>query len=175
MIESVEMKYQERFFSMYKRGLASFALIVVFGAIAVRSQTASVDTLGWMAGCWELSVPQKQMTISEHWMKPSGGTLIGMSRTVRGVKTTGFEFIRIVTTAAGIDYVARPSSNKDETAFKLIRSSATEVVFENLAHDFPQRIIYRDQSPDALFARIEGMQNGKLIGMDIPMKRVKCE
>lgn len=160
---------------MYKRSLACIVFFVVCGVIAVRSQTASVDTLGWMAGCWELSVPQRQMTIAEHWMKPSGGTLIGMSRTVRGGKTTGFEFIRIVTTETGIDYVAKPSSSKDETAFKLVKASATEVVFENLAHDFPQRIIYRNQTPDALAARIEGTQNGKLNGMDIPMKRAKCE
>ncbi len=160
---------------MHKRSLACVVLFTVCGAIAVRSQTASVDSLGWMAGCWELNVPQRQMTIAEHWMKPAGGTLIGMSRTVRGGKTIGHEFIRIVTTNAGIDYVAKPSSSKDETAFKLVKSSATEAVFENLAHDFPQRIIYNNQSPDGLFARIEGTQNGKLNGMDIPMKRAKCE
>lgn len=142
--------------------------------MAMRAQTATVDSLSWMAGCWELNVPQRQMTIAEHWMKPSGGTLIGMSRTVRGGKTVEFEFIRIVTTDSGIDYIAKPSSNKEETAFKLVKSSAAEAVFENLAHDFPQRIIYRSQ-PDGLFARIEGTQNGKVNGMDIPMKRAKCE
>ena len=153
----------------------SLILFILCGGIAVRAQSATVDSLSWMAGCWELNVPQRQMTIAEHWMKPSGRTMIGMSRTVRGGKTTGFEFIRIVTSESGVDYVAKPSSSKDETAFKLVRSSATEAVFENLAHDFPQRIIYRSQPPDSLAARIEGTQNGKLNGMDIPMKRAKCE
>ena len=128
-----------------------------------------------MAGCWELNVPQRQTTIAEQWMKPAGGTMIGMSRTVRGGKTTGYEFIRIVTSDTGIEYIAKPSSNNEETAFKLVKSSATEAVFENPAHDFPQRIIYRNQPPDVLAARIEGMQNGKLNGMDFPMKRTKCE
>lgn len=158
---------------MYKRGIVSVVLFVVCGCFAVRAQD-SVDSLTWMAGCWELNVPQRQMTIAEHWMKPAGGTLIGMSRTVRGGKTTGFEYIRVETTSDGIDYVAKPSSNKEETRFKLVKSSANEVVFENLGHDFPQRIIYRSQT-DGLFARIEGTQNGKLNGMDIPMKRVQCE
>ena len=160
---------------MYKRGLACLSLFILCGSLAGRAQSHSVDTLSWMAGCWELNVPQRQMTIAEHWMKPAGGTLIGMSRTVRGGKTTGFEYIRIETTADGVDYVAKPSSNKEETRFKLVKSSSTEAVFENLAHDFPQRIIYRNQLPDGLFARIEGTQNGKLNGMDIPMKRAKCE
>ena len=39
---------------------------------------------------------------------------------------------------------------------------------------FPQRIIYKSQT-EGLYARIEGTRNGKLNGMDIPMKRVKCE
>ena len=155
--------------------LVSLMLFVLCGSMTIHAQSATVESLSWMAGCWELSVPQRQMTIAEHWMKPAGGTLIGMSRTIRGGKTTGFEFIRIVTTEAGIDYIAKPSSSKDETAFKLVRSSATEAVFENLAHDFPQRIIYKNQPPDGLFARIEANQNGKLNGMDIPMKRAKCE
>jgi len=155
--------------------LACAILFVLCGLTYGQDAKASVDSFGWMAGCWELSVPQRQMTITEQWMKPAGGTLIGMSRTVHGGKTTGYEFLRIVTSETGIDYIAKPSSSKDETAFKLVKSSANEIVFENLAHDFPQRIIYRNGLPDSLNARIEGAQNGKLNGMDIPMKRVKCE
>lgn len=159
---------------MYKHILGCIVLFIICGSVAIRAQTTTVDSLGWMAGCWELNVPQRQMIIAEHWMKPAGGTLIGMSRTVRGGKTSGFEYIRIVTDDSGIHYVAKPSSNKEETSFKLVKSSDSEAVFENLAHDFPQRIIYRKPRPDGLFARIEGTQNGKLNGMDIPMKRVNC-
>lgn len=163
---------QKRDFSV----LGCLLLFVLLGCV-MRGQDAKpgVESMAWMTGCWELSVPQRQMTITEQWMKPAGGTLIGMARTVRGGKTTGFEFLRIVGGEAGIDYISKPSQNKEETAFKLVKSSATEIVFENLAHDFPQRIIYRNDKPDSLFARIEGIQNGKLSGMDIPMKRAKCE
>lgn len=154
--------------------LGCLLLFVLCGCV-IGQDKPSVESMTWMTGCWELSVPGRQMTITEQWMKPAGGTLIGMSRTVRGAKTTGFEFLRIVASDAGIDYISKPSQNKAETAFRLVRSSSTEVVFENLAHDFPQRIIYRIDKPDSLFARIEGTQNGKLNGMDIPMKRAKCE
>jgi hypothetical protein len=167
-------------FSEYMRianfgALICLLLFILCGCANAQVAKPSVESMDWMAGCWELNVPQRQMTIAEHWMKPSGETLIGMSRTVRGGKTTGYEFVRIVSTETGIEYVAKPSTNKEETAFKLIKSSPSEIVFENLAHDFPQRIIYRNQDPDTLFARIEGTQNGKLNGMDIPMKRAKCE
>jgi hypothetical protein len=51
-----------------------------------------------------------------------------------------------------------------------VKFSATELVFENPSHDFPQRVIYR-KVPDGLLARIEGVINGKPRGEDYPFKR----
>lgn len=157
---------------------ALLVAVIVFALVPLAySQEAKpkIEDLAFMAGCWELSVPQRKMTIAEQWMKPAGGSLIGMGRTVVDGKTVSHEFLRIVSGEAGIDYIAKPSSSKDETAFRLSKATATEVVFENPAHDFPQRIIYKKSDAGSLFARIEGTQNGKLNGMDIPMKRTKCE
>jgi hypothetical protein len=56
----------------------------------------------------------------------------------------------------------------------MIRSSTGEVVFENAAHDFPQRIIYK-RSGEKMIGRIEGLTNGKLKGIDFPYARVRCE
>jgi len=92
----------------------------------------------------------------------------------RNGKMTAFEFLRIVESDAGIHYISKPSQNKEESAFKLVKSSANEVVFENSTHDFPQRIIYRLTKPDALSSRIEGTMNGKASGVDFPMTRAKC-
>jgi hypothetical protein len=47
-------------------------------------------------------------------------------------------------------------------------------VFENPAHDFPQRIAYRRLSADSIVARISAERDGKSRGMDIRMKRVSC-
>src|SRR5688572_33134414 len=91
-------------------------ILVPLSAFA-QEQKASTEGLGWMAGCWELTARNGAMVISEQWMKPAGGTLIGMSRTVSGGKTVAWESIRIVTDADGLNYIAKPSTNKEETAF----------------------------------------------------------
>jgi len=157
----------------------AICIVILIAASAAwgqeQSAKADVQGLSWLAGCWELAARNGAMVISEQWMKPAGGTLIGMSRTVSGGKTVAWEFIRIVTDAEGISYVAKPHQNKEDTVFKIAKFSAAEVVFENPAHDFPQRIIYRKGEADSLLARVEGTRNGKAGGMDIPMKRVKCE
>jgi hypothetical protein len=47
-------------------------------------------------------------------------------------------------------------------------------VFENAAHDFPQRVLYRREAADRLVARIEGLRNGQPRGIDFPMQRMAC-
>jgi hypothetical protein len=117
---------------------------------------------------------KRGIQITEMWMKPEGDAMLGVGRTVKADKVIDFEFLRIATTANGLAYVSRPTANTEDTVFPLLRSSATELVFENVAHDFPQRIIYR-RTGENLNARIEGTKDGKTRGVDFPYMRAKCE
>jgi len=92
--------------------------------------------------------------------------MIGVSRTVSNGKTTEYEFLLIREGANGLEYVAKPSGQAEAT-FTAARASASEVVFENPAHDFPQRIIYRKEG-DALKAAIEGSMNGQTRRVEFP-------
>jgi len=47
------------------------------------------------------------------------------------------------------------------------------VVFENLQHDFPQRIGY-NRTRDGLLAWIEGPDNGKTHRIEYPYRRAAC-
>lgn len=154
-----------------------FLVLVFVGTLSVSGQgdKPKLDDLKWIAGCWEINQPDKNRFVSEQWMTPLGGAMLGMSRTVRNGKMTGFEQLRIVEDATGIHYISKPSENKEETAFKLVKWSASEAVFENPTHDFPQRIIYRFSKPDYLSARIEGTMNGKSSGFDFPYVKARCE
>jgi hypothetical protein len=50
--------------------------------------------------------------------------------------------------------------------------AANRVVWENLAHDFPQRIIYQRVAPDTLVARIESADGAR--GTSWRMSRAVC-
>jgi len=134
----------------------------------------TLQSVAFLSGCWEINRPEKKMLVSEQWMSPVGDAMMGMSRTLRNGKMGGFEFLRIVEDDKGISYITKPSENKEETAFRLIKWAANEATFENPTHDFPQRIIYKLTKPDTLAARIEGTMGGKLRGMDFPFTRAKC-
>jgi hypothetical protein len=151
-----------------------FFCAVICALLATLAAAQEIKNLSWMTGCWEAS--DKSGFVSEQWTKPAGGMMLGVSRTVKNEKTTGFEFLRIVQNADGIFYIARPSSNKDDTSFKMTKLAASEVVFENPGHDFPQTIIYRLLDANSLTARVEGKdKDGKVSGFDVAMKKAKCE
>lgn len=114
---------------------------------------ADLKDLEWLSGAWTLTKGER--TIEEHWMRPSGGTMIGMGRTQRSGKTTEFEFLRIEQRGADLYYIAQPNG-APPTEFKLVKSTATEVVFENLQHDFPQQISYTRNEDGSVTARISG-------------------
>lgn len=161
-------------------GIVLCAVIIFVSAsfVFAQAETAKLptaDDLSWFTGCWEMSVPENDMTITEMWTKPGGGTLFGVSRTVAGGKTVSFEYMRMTFGDGGVKYIVRHPSHAEEVAFDLIESTSGKAVFQNLANDFPQRIIYKRSEGGGLNARIESAKDDPDKAMDIPMKRVKCE
>lgn len=96
---------------------------------------------------------------------PKGNSMIGMHRDVGKGRTLGFEFLRIEQQGDAIVYLSMPNGRSPATPFPLKEVGDLRVVFENLAHDFPQRIIYWKDGAD-LRARIEGTANGKIRGQE---------
>ena len=99
--------------------------------------------------------------------------MLGMSRTVRDEKLKGFEYMQIREQEGRLIFTARPSEQK-EASFASIELTRSKVIFENKAHDFPQRIIYKRLEDSSFLARIDGEKEGKIRGVDFPMRRSKC-
>ncbi len=129
-----------------------FAVTLTWAALATAGEH-KIEELAWLTGDWELLAgPQKT---DEHWSHAAGGTMFATSRTIVSGKTVFFEFLRIETRESGIYFVGQPKG-RPGTDFKLVRLDGQSVVFENLAHDFPKRILYRREADGSLFARVEG-------------------
>lgn len=146
--------------------------VLMMAAGGSQEKKMSIESLSWISGCWEGR--QKDSTTEEHWSKPVAQSMLGLSRTVRGGKTVAYEFMQIREEKDGLVFIAQPQGGT-QVPFKAIRSAGQEITFENAEHDFPQRIIYKTGSGETLLPRIEGVMNGKQMGEDFPMKRVRCE
>jgi hypothetical protein len=130
----------------------------------------TISELGWMSGHWQ-TAPGGRAQIEEHWTQPAGGSMLGMSRTVIGIRTLEFEYLRLEQRADGIYYVAHPKGRCPGTEFKLTSVTTSGAVFENPAHDFPKRIIYR-KTATGLVANIDAGEGTKGQSFSyVPMKQ----
>jgi hypothetical protein len=109
--------------------------------------------LDWLAGYW-LSC-ESGREVAETWSAGRGGVMMGYTITT-GPNSSSWEQMRIEAGAGGeLSFVAQPRGADRGAAFRLVRSGPREAVFENMAHDFPQRVIYRREG-SRLTGRIEG-------------------
>jgi len=130
--------------------------------------------MAWLQGCWRIDAGSR--IVEEQWSAPRGGTLLGSSRTVRDGKTIEHEFVILRETADGrLAYEVSPSG-RAPTVFTSISLDDAGVVFENLQHDFPQRVAYQRKGDD-LLAWIEGPAKnapGQLRRIEYPYRKVAC-
>jgi len=97
--------------------------------------------------------------------------LVAMNRTASSGKRTTFEFLRIELADGKPVYLTSPGG-RPAVEFKSVEQSATWIVFENPAHDFPRRILYwRDG--EALMARIEGTIQGQARSRQWRFERIR--
>ena len=137
-------------------------------AAPLAAQSPAIDRAAWLAGCWELRTPTR-LTV-EMWMPPAGGMMLGASRTTMGERVREFEQLQLTAHGDTLVYHASPSGQAPTSFRSVLPIAAGELVFENPAHDFPQRIRYRRITADSLVARVEAGARG----FDIPMRRVSC-
>ena len=149
------------------RSLVPRVSLVVLSLFLATSTALGADLkdLDWLSGDWVLTKGTR--TIEEQWMRPSGGMMLGVSRTLNAGKVNEFEFLRIEQRGDDLFYVAQPGG-RPPTEFKLIKSSANEVVFENLLNDFPKQISYTRNEDGSVTARIQGpgKQGPKVIAFE---------
>jgi hypothetical protein len=118
----------------------------------------------FLAGYWLKCEGGEQ--VSETWTDKRAGVMMGYSFTSKGDKAS-WEAARIGPNKAGVlTYHVQPSGQPyAEFPLAAAKSTATKLVFEDLAHDFPQRVIY-ERKGDRLIGRIEGTINGKPQAME---------
>lgn len=139
------------------------ALLLQAGAVLAKTsppaiENPTLDQLAWLSGHWQGGSSGR--ITEELWLPPAGGLMLGLNRDVGPDGKAFFEYLRLERTGGGIFYRALPRGGTT-TSFKLVERTAGKVVFENKAHDFPQRIIYHLTTPNTLQVTIEGEVNGK--------------
>lgn len=150
--------------------LAALALVSLFASGPAH---ARIDTLAWLAGCW--GAEGGEPGSGEVWTAPAGGTMLGIGRAVKGGRTVSHEFMQLRLNADGVLVFIATPSGQNETVFTAVAQGEGSVTFENLSHDFPQRVSYSLQPDGRLLARIEGTRAGRARSIDFALRRADCD
>lgn len=121
------------------------ALLAYAALAGAAPQAARLDDFDWMSGQWSTPVDFPAFGprwTEEFWMRPARGLMIGVGRSQQGFDRRSFEYLRIEEVDGRITLYASPQGGPP-VAFALVSAGPGEAVFENRAHDYPQRIAYR--------------------------------
>ncbi|MEP6755165.1 MAG: DUF6265 family protein [Chthonomonadales bacterium] len=135
-----------------------------------------VADLAFMAGSWEGKL--QGATLEETWLAPKAGSLLGMMREDLDGKTAIREFEVIEETPEGVMMTIKHFNAKMEElpgrmlSRKLVTLKVDEATFESTGPEPKQKLTYRKNGKDGLFASIELTRNGQPVRLDIPMTRV---
>jgi hypothetical protein len=146
-------------------------LAVAAVACAAGPQATGIKRVAWLTGCWEIDSSIR--IVEEQWSAPRGGSMMGMSRTIKGDSLVTYELVVIREQGGQLAYEAHPAGQA--TAVFLSRTiTDSTIVFENLQHDFPQRIGYELGGADSLTAWIEGPHQGRQRRIGYVFRRATC-
>lgn len=115
-------------------------------SLAAAPAPAPPDELGWLSGAWVSETGQGWT--EEHWTPPHGGILLGVNRSGEGAKVSGYEFMRIACEEGRCTFYGSPAGQapiafRETSRLDLPEKGVHEIAFENPAHDYPTRIVYR--------------------------------
>ena len=146
--------------------LVGFALLA--GAAGAQHEARPISRLHWLVGRWENIRPR--MVLDETWLAPVGNTMLGVGRVVKSDSLVTYEVVIIREAGSKFAYEAHPAGQETATFMSTVVNDST-IIFENPAHDFPQRIGYQLIGTDSLYAWIEGTVRGKVKRNEFPYPR----
>jgi len=131
-----------------------------------------IDDYSWMLGTWLAH----GLEFFEVWEKQDDSTYIGKAYKELGVDSTLNEVISFEYRKGEFFYVptVRKQNNGQPVVFKCVNPDLEFIQFENLEHDFPNRIVYFKRGPVHMDVKIESVTNGYVEkSYDIPMSKME--
>jgi hypothetical protein len=161
-----------------KKIIASFFLLFFFSCRdtdpkKIASDPEAIRYISWVNGTWKMV--NNDGIFFEEWSKANDNTFKGHGCMLRDNDTVFIEQLQLQQRGNELLYIATvPDQNEGKPVeFRFTELNKGEFIFENVMHDFPQRIIYKHPQPDFLCIRIEGTVKGKHRKEDFNFVKIK--
>ncbi len=133
----------------------------------------NLEKAGWLLGNWGNT--SAEGVLSESWEKTNDSVYKGESYFVVKNDTVFSESIQLEETNGKLVYVVTVPDQNDAkpVRFEMTSINNNSFVFENLQHDYPNKIVYTKITNDSLVAKIFGTQKGKPATETFAMAKLK--
>ncbi|MGO4905910.1 DUF6265 family protein [Flavobacterium sp. W20_MBD1_R3] len=137
------------------------------------NEKEKIKAANWILGNWENKSVDGNLT--ENWKKVNDSTYEAKSYLIKEKDTLHVESIILQQRGEELSYLAAVQGQNENkpVAFKLTTETEKQLVFENLKHNYPQKISYTQITPGSLTAKISGIQHGKPSSEQFSMKKIK--
>lgn len=154
---------------MRRNTLLSGLLVIVIVSSAWAQDSIKKTDLSWILGSWHIDAGEVQ--IYETWKEGQDDSYTCEAYVLKGKDTLVVETIRLENIGGFWVYIAQINSQNPVLFTLTQKSTGKELVFENLEHDNPQRVVYKFVNDKELYARTEAMVNGQEVVDEYPYTR----
>ncbi|MBS4056032.1 MAG: hypothetical protein KGZ82_01795 [Bacteroidales bacterium] len=146
----------------------TFFTLLLIAAATVSCQTpfrhnSALETLAPIEGVWEAT---GNTIFYEQWKLTPDSGYVGYAYSINnGTDTMFSEKLRIAQVDDSVYYqaIVHRQNQGRRVSFALVEYNKNHWVFENPAHDYPNRITYRIDENNRLYTRVENMEGKKVI------------
>lgn len=150
--------------------LSFLFFFVVFPFVSM-AQT-SLQSLEWLLGEWQYK--QQNMVFAEQWTYSADRmSYIGNGITYKNEKIVSQEEMLIKMIDGVLHYIVTVKNHNENQAipFRLSSTTKNSMIFENLEHDFPQKIEYSLVNKDSIYAVVSATSNEKVRKLEFHFSR----
>jgi hypothetical protein len=137
----------------------SLSVIILTLLFSCGNKKTTLADFEWLQGKWTGNTDGTDFF--EEWQPKNGKMMKGFGGAVVGKDTVFSEKVSIGEREDGVYYTAIVQQNSGPVSFKFTGYKNDSIIFENPAHDFPQRIIYYRLPDGGLYACVDGKNFGK--------------
>lgn len=143
---------------------ASLLLLILIASACQKKTNTEKDLIkkaDWLIGNWENKT--NFGTLSEKWKKVNDSTFKAKSLFIKDKDTIHNESIILQQKGESLTYttIIKGQNENKPIRFQLKEDIETELVFENLKNDYPQKISYKKAVNNSLVTQISGIQFAK--------------
>ncbi|MCX6184354.1 MAG: DUF6265 family protein [Flavobacterium sp.] len=141
--------------------LALLATLLIVVSCKNQASDEKLNPAQWILGSWEQQTDKGILT--ETWQRQNDSVFVGSCYFINESDTLHRETILLEQRADSITYSANVKGQNNDKAvpFRLTTANTNSLVFENPAHDYPQKIVYQKSKSNGLLVTISGILHGK--------------